>query len=207
MPDNCLVHLGRRDSIVKVRGHRVDVTHVEQSLRDLASVTDAAIVVTRSNERDVLLVAYIVASNAQSTVERDIRRDLARSLPDFMIPSAFVFIETMPTTAMGKTDRARLRLLAPPAMRRTAPADAPQTPIEKEIAAIWAEVLDHDQVGLQDNFFELGGSSLSVMQVVSRIQQRFAIDLPIVVLFRTPTVRGLALHVSGVLRARLSDTA
>ena len=201
MPDDCLVYLGRKDSMVKIRGHRVDVTHVEESLRDLASVTEAAVIVKETEQRDVALVAFVVVSTPQPDTERDIRRELARTLPDYMIPSAIVLLEAMPTTAMGKIDRERLRSLVPAPQRRTLSTDLPRTPVEIELAAIWAEVLGWDRVALHDSFFELGGTSLSVMRVVSRVQQRFDIDLPLVALFRMPTLREFALLVSEALDA------
>jgi non-ribosomal peptide synthetase component F/acyl carrier protein len=201
MPDNCLICLGRQDSMVKVRGHRVDVTYLEQSLRDLASVTDAAVVVKQTEQQDLLLVAFIVVSTPHSVAERDIRRELAKSLPDYVIPSTIVLLEAMPTTAMGKTDRERLRSMVPAPRPRTASTDLPHTLIEMEIAGMWAEVLERDRVAPQDNFFELGGTSLSVMRVVSRVQQHFDIDLPLVALFQMPTVREFALFVSEALRA------
>lgn len=201
MPDNCLICLGRQDSMVKVRGNRVDVTYLEQSLRDLASVTDAAVIVKQTEQQDLLLVAFIVVSTAHSVAERDIRRELAKRLPDYMIPSTIVLLEAMPTTAMGKTDRERLRSMVPAPRPRTASTDFQHTLIEMEIAGMWAEVLERDRVAPQDNFFELGGTSLSVMRVVSRVQQHFDIDLPLVALFQMPTVREFALFVSEALRA------
>jgi acyl-coenzyme A synthetase/AMP-(fatty) acid ligase/acyl carrier protein len=199
MPDDCLVYLGRKDSMVKIRGHRVDVTHVEESLRDLASVTEAAVIVNETAQREASLVAFVVVSTPQPDAERDIRRELAGSLPDHMIPAAIVLLEAMPTTAMGKTDREHLRSLVPAPQRRTLSTDLPRTALEIDLAAIWAEVLGWDGVALHNNFFELGGTSLSVMRVVSRVQQRFDIDLPLVTLFRMPTLREFALLVSEAL--------
>ena len=196
MPDGCLVYLGRKDSMVKVRGHRVDLTWLEQSIRDLAPVTDAAVIVKETELQELLLVAFVVVSRPGLVTERDIRRELAANLPDYMIPSTIVLLETMPTTAMGKLDRERLRSLVPVPSRRTVSTDLPRTPVEIEIAAMFAQVLGQDRVALHDNFFELGGTSLSVMRVTSRVQQRFDIDLPLVALFRMPTVREFAMLVS-----------
>jgi acyl-coenzyme A synthetase/AMP-(fatty) acid ligase/acyl carrier protein len=203
-PDNCLVYLGRRDAIVKVRGHRVDVSWVEQSLRDLATVTEAAVIVKETERQEVTLAAYIVASTTQPDAESGIRHQLALRLPDYMIPATIVFIEAMPKTAMGKTDRECLRGLTPASQPRTLSMDLPHTPIEIEIASIWAEVLARDTIALHDNFFELGGNSLSVMRVVSRVQLRFDIDLPLIALFQMPTVRQFASLVSGTMRASQS---
>ena len=118
-----------------------------------------------------------------------------------MIPATIVFIEAMPTTAMGKTDRERLRGLSPAPQPHSVSAELPRTPIEIEIASLWAEVLARDKIALDDNFFELGGNSLSVMRVVSRVQLRFDIDLPLIALFQMPTVRQFASLVSGSMRA------
>jgi acyl carrier protein len=157
--------------------------------------------VKETEQQEVALVAFVVVSTRLPDAERDIRRELARTLPDYMIPSAIVLLEAMPTTAMGKTDREHLRSLVHVAQRRTLSIDLPRTPVEIELAALWAEVLGRDGVALHDNFFELGGTSLSVMRVVSRVQQRFDIDLPLVALFRMPTLREFALLVSEALDA------
>lgn len=199
MPDDCLIYLGRRDSMVKVRGHRVDLDALEQSLRALDGVGDAAVVMASTVRQESDLVAFIVAGPAQQLAERDLRRELRKRVPDFMIPSVFVFLEAMPTTPMGKTDRDALRSMAKGAPPQIAPSQSPCASIESEIATIWEEILERNQVGPSENFFELGGNSLMVMQVGFRLQRRFEIDLPLAVLFARPTVTGLAAYVREVL--------
>jgi surfactin family lipopeptide synthetase C/lichenysin synthetase C len=199
LPDGCLIYLGRRDSMVKIRGHRVEVDVLERSLRTLDGVADVAAVVAPTARQDLELVAFIVASVGPRPDERYLRRELGKSLPDFMMPSAFVFLEALPTTAMGKTDRKCLRSLARVALPQLAPSQLPYAPIETEIATIWAKILSRSQVGVDENFFELGGNSLMVMQVGFMLQRRFEIDLPLTVLFERPTVTGLAAYVREVL--------
>lgn len=198
MPDGCLIHVGRRDSMVKVRGHQVDIAHVEHVLRELESVKDAAIIATAA-EPEVALVAFVVPRIIGLT-GRDLRRELAARLPEFMVPSEFVILEEMPATTMGKADRDKLRRLASEA-RSHASRGRPTDPVEAGIAAIWAQALNLDCVELHDNFFELGGNSLMVMQIFARIQQRYAIDLPLSAAFERPTVRALAREVRKGIRA------
>jgi surfactin family lipopeptide synthetase A len=121
-----------------------------------------------------------------------LRAHLKKKLPDYMVPSAFVFLDSLPLTPNGKLDRKRL-----PAPDNSRPEiedafAAPRTPIEEILANIWAEVLKLDQVGIHDNFFELGGHSLLATQVVSRIRSNFAVDLPLRNIFEAPTIAALA---------------
>jgi acyl-coenzyme A synthetase/AMP-(fatty) acid ligase/acyl carrier protein len=205
MPDNCLVYVGRQDSTVKIRGHRVDVNYLERVLRDLESVAEVVVVVKDTEHPDPGLVAFVVARAPEGLTELDVRHYLGRRLPNFMIPSEFVFLEKMPTTAMGKTDRERLRSLAPVSQPQTEPTPLPCAPFEAEIAAIWAQVLNRDHIGIQDNFFELGGDSLMIMQVSARLQERFDIDFPLSILFERPTVKRLAHYVFESVHASPED--
>ena len=190
LPDHGLVYMGRRDSMVKVRGHRVDVTHLEHVLHDLRSVKAAAVVAKTGDRQDLRLVAFIVARPPGRITDRDLRRELAARLPNFMIPSEFLFLEELPTTPMGKIDRQNLRLLAAASQPQTRAARLPRNRIGKDIAAIWAQVLKVDHVGMRDDFFDLGGDSLMVMQVCARIEQQFEIEFPLSMLFKFRTVVG-----------------
>jgi acyl carrier protein len=188
LPDHGLVYMGRRDSTVKIRGHRVDVAYLEQVLHDLRSVNAAAVVAKTGDQQDLRLVAFIVARPPVRLADRDLRRELAARLPNFMIPSEFLFLEELPTTPMGKIDRQNLRLLAAASQPRTGAARLPRNRIGKDIAAIWAQVLNVDHVGMRDDFFDLGGDSLMVMQVCARIEQQFEIEFPLSMLFKFRTV-------------------
>ena len=136
------------------------------------------------------LVAYAVADGPPSPVT--LRRFLRERLPDYMIPSDFVFLDALPLTAAGKVDRRALP--APDDSRPRLEADyvAPRTPNEEVLAAIWSEVLKLDKVGIHDNFFDLGGHSLLATQVISRVRKAFELDIPLRALFESPTVAGLS---------------
>ena len=140
------------------------------------------------------LVAYSVAVTCQPSAQ-DLRTFLERKLPDFMVPSAFVFLDSLPLTPNGKLDR---KALPAPDYSRPALDDAfaaPATPVETLLANIWAEVLKLDRIGLHDNFFRLGGHSLLATQVIARIRKSFSIDVALRDIFESPTIAALAQHV------------
>jgi acyl-coenzyme A synthetase/AMP-(fatty) acid ligase/acyl carrier protein len=196
LSDHGLICMGRRDSTVKIRGHRVDVAYLEQVLHDLRSVKAAAVVVKTGDQQDLRLVAFIVARPPGHLTDRELRHELAARLPSFMIPSEFLFLEELPTTPMGKIDRQNLRLLAAASQPQTRAIRLPRNRIGKDIAAIWAQVLNVDRVGMRDDFFDLGGDSLMVMQVCARIEQQFEIEFPLSTLFKFRTVVELVPHVA-----------
>ena len=157
-----------------------------------------AIVVPRTEANgDPRLVAYILAGRDRVPSNSELRGFLKERLPANMIPSAFVFLDVFPMTVSGKVDRQALP--APEGLRAelaTAYA-APQTELERTIAAIWQKALRLDKVGINDNFFDLGGHSLLVVDVHRRLQERLGIDLTLIELFRYPTVISLAHHLAG----------
>ena len=137
------------------------------------------------------LVAYVVV-NGPGPGLKELREHLKKQVPDYMLPSAFVFMDRFPLTNNGKIDR---KALPAPEQERPdlgAIFVAPRTPVEEMLAVIWAEVLRLERVGVQDNFFELGGDSLSAVQVVSRVNQSTNVGLALSMLFEHPTVEGLA---------------
>jgi acyl carrier protein len=141
-------------------------------------------------------VAYIVTAQAEAPPASDLREFLRHRLPDYMIPSSFVFLEALPLTPNGKVDR---RALPAPDQSRPDLKEAfvaPRTEAEKVIAGIWSEVLKLDKVGIHDNFFNLGGHSLLATQVVSRVRKAFDVDVPLRAIFETPTLLGLAVQVA-----------
>jgi amino acid adenylation domain-containing protein len=185
LPNGDLEFRGRADRQVKVRGFRIELGEIESALRGLDGVRDAVAQVL-----DDRLVAWIVpAGEAPSVV--DLRNGLKASLPDYMVPSAFVTLEALPLTPSGKVDR---RALPAPGSERPVDADfaAPRNPIEEVLAGIFGEVLKLDRVGIHDDFFVLGGHSLLVAQVSTRVRQALHTELPIVEIFRNPTVAQLA---------------
>jgi len=191
-PDGCLVHLGRKDFQVKVRGHRIEVAEIEKVLLELHTIKEAAVVGRPDRRGDQRLVAYVVPAGAVAPTLGDLRRTLEARLPDFMVPSTFVMLEGLPRTPNGKIDRRALP--APPTNRPDLgyPYAPPMTPVEERLAGIWAEVLDMDRVGVHDHFLDLGGHSLLATQVLSQVLRVFARDLPLRSLFEARTVAAMA---------------
>ncbi|MDQ2881213.1 MAG: amino acid adenylation domain-containing protein, partial [Actinomycetota bacterium] len=165
-----LEYLGRSDHQVKIRGFRIELGEIETVLLRRADVAEA-VVVARANEGGhQRLVAYFVPVGPTVPTSADLRSWLKRSVPDYMVPSAFVMLDALPLNANGKLDRRALP--TPDAQPELGtPYRAPSTPIERELARVWAEVLGTEGVSVEDNFFELGGDSILSIQVVSRARQ------------------------------------
>jgi amino acid adenylation domain-containing protein len=190
--DGCLRHVGREDFQVKVRGFRIDVSEIEIALGAIDGIEDAVVVGRQEDTGEQRLVAYFVPATRPPITVTKIRQGLARVLPDYMMPSTFVSIDAMPQTPNGKTDRLRLPMPTRDRPNLENPFVPPGTVIEAELAAIWAEVLSLDQVGINDHFFELGGDSLLATRIIARITTRFKVDIPIKTLFESPTVAKIA---------------
>jgi amino acid adenylation domain-containing protein len=197
-PDGRLEFMGRFDDQVKVRGFRIEPAEVEAALAAHPGVRQARVAVREDAPGDKRLVAY-VAGDADGEA---LRAHLRRRLPEYMVPHAFVMMERLPLTPNGKLDRGAL-----PAPGEWAPAGAafvaPRTPAEETLAAIWADVLRVERVGVHDGFFELGGHSLLATRVVSRIRAAFGVELPLRALFEGPTVHEAASRVEALRRAEL----
>jgi amino acid adenylation domain-containing protein len=187
--DGRLEYIGRMDEQVKVRGHRIELGEIEEALRAHPSVQDTA-VVTQEVSGDKRLVAYVVAEPEQQILTTELRSFLSEHLPDYMIPAVMVVMEALPLTPSGKVDRKAL------AVREIAVARkeyvAPRNEIEAALANICGELLGVERVGVEENFFELGGHSLLATKLISRIRDQFHLELPLRVLFESPTVSGLA---------------
>ncbi len=183
---------GRADHQVKLRGFRVELGEIEAVLGQHSQVEQAVVILREHRPRDQRLVAYIVAKGS-SPDPTELREFLRRSLPEFMIPSAFVILEQLPLSNNKKIDRKSLP--APESYGPLPQFIAPQNPVEEILANIWARVLDLRTVGIDDTFFELGGHSLLATQVMARIREAFQVELPLRALFESPTIRGLAIKV------------
>jgi amino acid adenylation domain-containing protein len=186
-------YLGRTDYQVKIRGFRIELGEIEAALGAHAAVREAVVLAREDSPGDKRLVAYVVAETSATSVAGSVdglKSFLRERLPEYMIPSAFVSLEQFPLTPNGKIDR---RALPAPEKGRAGvaaaqPYVAPRTPIEQELADIWAELLQIEKVGIYDNFFELGGHSLLLTQLASRIRKNLQVELPLRVLFDVPTV-------------------
>ncbi|HYH46786.1 MAG TPA: amino acid adenylation domain-containing protein, partial [Thermoanaerobaculia bacterium] len=194
-----LEFLGRIDRQVKVRGLRIEPGEIESALTDHPALAQAAVVVAGEGV-DRRLVAFVVAGAGEAVPgAAELRAFLRRTLPDSLVPGAWVEIPALPLTASGKVDRRALAALAPTPEAREGSA-APATPVEEILAGIWSEVLHVEPIGAADDFFELGGHSLLATQVQSRVREALGVELPLRSLFEKPTVAALAAEVE-VLRA------
>lgn len=189
--DGCLEHRGRKDGQVKIRGNRIEIAEVEMALRSLPGVSHAAAIARRDEQAESYLVAYLVPRGERLYVS-EVRRRLAQRLPEHMIPTAFVQLQSLPQTPNGKVDR--LRLPAPDACRPQLekPYVAPRTALEQHLAVVWSHLLGIERVGVQDDFFELGGSSLVANRLMARIRADHGQILPLALLFEARTIAALA---------------
>jgi acyl-CoA synthetase (AMP-forming)/AMP-acid ligase II/acyl carrier protein len=202
--DGMLDFVARMDGQVKVRGFRIELGEIEAVLRRHERVAGCVVLVREDAPGEQRLVAYVVGSVEAA----ELRAHLRESLPEYMVPQAFVFLDALPLTSNGKLDRKAL-----PAPEYAADADryvAPRTPVEEVLAEIWAEVLRLERVGVEESFFELGGHSLLATRVVSRVREVFSVELPLRALFEGPTVAELAervetLALAGVEEEELAD--
>jgi len=212
LSDGNIEFLGRLDHQVKIRGFRIEQGEVESTLLQHPTVRETIVIAREDIPGDKRLVAYVVPNPEQTPTIDGLRHFLKQKLPDYMVPSAFVLLDALPLTPNGKVDRRAL-----PAPDQSRPDQsvtfvAPRSPIEQQLADIWAEVLRLKQVGIHDNFFELGGHSLLATQVISRLRQAFGVELPVRTLFEAPTVADLGTRLETVrwavqeLQAHESDT-
>jgi non-ribosomal peptide synthetase component F len=191
--DGQLEFLGRVDDQVKLRGVRIEPREIEATLRRHPTVREAVAVVREFAVGDRRLVVYAVT---ESEIDQAALREYLRGkLPEYLLPSSFVLLEKLPLLPSGKVNKNALPM---PEMTREAVAEAyvaPRNAIEEAIAGTWSELLGVAQVGIYDNFFELGGHSLLAAQVIVRLRDKFAVDVPLRSLFDAPNVAGLALAV------------
>jgi acyl-coenzyme A synthetase/AMP-(fatty) acid ligase/acyl carrier protein len=185
LPDGCLVHLGRIDSQVKIRGYQVPLNAVEGALLELEGVREAVVVVHGSGPEERRLVAYVapVAGGPEP-----LRRALSAALPAHMVPQVFVCLDALPRTGSGKVARGEL---PPPGHARpalTTPLAPPRDEIEHLVAVVWATVLELEEIGIDDQFLDLGGDSLSAMRIAARVIQAVHAELPMSALLATATV-------------------
>jgi len=201
-PDGAIEFLGRVDHQVKIRGYRIEPGEIETVLERMPNVA-AAVAVARGDEASRRLVAYVVGEG-EAPEEAAMRAELRRTLPDYMVPAAFVVLDRMPLGPNGKVDRAAL----PEPGAGPAPGEshvAPRTPTEEAIAALWADLLKRDRVGVIDNFFDLGGDSLLATRIVSRLRSEFEIDFPLRRFFEASTVAALAAAVEELIVLKLES--
>lgn len=193
LSDGTLEFLGRLDQQVKIRGHRVEPGEIEAALRTHVAVENAVVILREDVPGEKRLVAYYTCDGDHQEVTPDaLRAHLGATVPEYMVPSCFVALESVPLDPNGKADR---RALPAPGRRRPAlerPAVAPRSAVERWVAGLWRELLDLDEVGIHDRFFELGGTSVMAMRLLARLSAETKTQLPALILFRAPTVVEMA---------------
>ena len=197
LPDGNLEFLGRADFQVKVRGFRIELVEIETLLEQQPGVQQAVMMAREVKPGDTRLVAYVVRGSDRAVTASSLRVALEAKLPEYMVPSSFVFLERLPLTANGKIDRNALPV---PAMQNQTDERTEQNPrneMERLISQAWKDSLGVDQVGLEDNFFDMGAHSLMVAEVHAQLQQLLGREISLVDMFQFPTVSALAKHLGG----------
>lgn len=191
-PTGALRHVGRKDFQIKVREYQVPVNEIEGQLLALGGILEACVALRYGPHREEILVAYLVISPGAGWRSDELQERLAAGLPEYMVPRRIVFLPELPKTPTQKVDRNRLPALTStrPALRT--PFVAATTPIAARLAAIWAEVLGLDVIGIHDEFLALGGDSLRAAQLANRVRNAFALELPVTTLLAAATVAAMA---------------
>jgi len=192
LPDGNLEYLGRIDNQVKLRGFRIELGEIEAVIRQHSRVQDAAVIVREDTPGDRRLVAYVVQELEAACTADELRDYLQQRLPDYMVPSAFVILDSFPLTSSGKVDRRALPAPEHSRMESEKCFVAPRDPIEEQLAGLWKEVLAVSPIGIHENFFDLGGNSLLAVRLMSQIEKTFGNNLPIAALYQAGTVERLA---------------
>jgi amino acid adenylation domain-containing protein len=191
-PDGCLMHLGRKDFQVKIRGHRIETGEIEAALARVDSVKAAVVHAQPDRHGEQRLVAYVIAAPGKTATINELRRGLAQTLPEVMMPSSFVFLEDFPLLPNGKINR---RALPIPSVERPVlpvPYAPPRDVTESTLTAIWMDVLQLGRIGIDDRFLDLGGDSLRATQILGRTMESFGIELSVSDVIRAETIAQMA---------------
>jgi amino acid adenylation domain-containing protein len=197
LPGGDLEYLGRIDQQVKIRGFRIELGEIESILERHAEIASSAVVAETDARGDQQLVAYLVIRDAATVTVQNLREWLGRSLPDYMMPARFVVVEALPLTPNGKVDRKALAACPGQDLVSGTEFVPPQTPLESQLAHIWQQVLRLERVSVEDNFFAMGGHSLLAQTIVAQIRTELVLEVPVIWIFRHPTVRSLAQKLAG----------
>src|SRR5690554_6793628 len=203
--NNDLVFISRADNQLKIRGFRIELGEIEAHLRQIDGVIDA-VVNTQEHNQQKQLVAFLRSRQALKSTQH-YRKLLLKKLPNYMVPMAFQLIDHIPLSPNGKVDRNRLEKIDLQQLHSSTDYIAPRTAIEKTLQTLWQDVLAVNTIGVHDNFFDIGGNSLSATQIITRIRQHFALDLPLRSLFEVNTIEGLAEIISAMTLQQESPDA
>jgi amino acid adenylation domain-containing protein len=190
--DGILEYLGRVDNQVKVRGYRIELGEIEATLASDPRVKSCAVLVRDDVPGNKQLVGYVVPREGKAPTAEDLQQFVKQKLPEYMAPSQFVFLDSIPLTTNGKVDRKALPAPTYGNVSEGKDFAAPRTETEKAIADIWSKLMKLERIGIHDDFFDFGGHSLMAMKMVSQIEERFGISLPLADFLEEPTIAGLA---------------
>jgi amino acid adenylation domain-containing protein len=196
LPGGNVEFVGRADDLVKVRGFRIELGEIAKTIRQHPEIDDAFVLALDTDSDRSRIVAYTVPKPQSTISVTDLRLFVRLKLPDYMVPARFVFLDALPVSPNGKIDRKALPIPGRSRPELATPLIPHQTPLEKDLAQIWCDVLDLDQIGIHDNFIDLGGDSLAATRIVSRVVARFEIEIPLGALFESPTVAQMACVIS-----------
>jgi amino acid adenylation domain-containing protein len=194
-------YVGRADAQVKVRGYRIELGEIEAVIVAQQGVRDAVVIAREDAAGEKVLLAYVVQAEGAERGVEELKGELRKQLPEYMIPAALIQMDALPLTTNGKIDRKALPEYQADELAASVSEQAAQTPIEEIVAGVWAEVLGLKNVGINTSFFELGGHSLLALRLVSRLQSAFQIELPVDAVFEAPTVSGLAVVIENIIQA------
>jgi acyl carrier protein len=190
-PDGKIQFIGRTDRQVKIRGFRIELGEIEAALRQCKGVQDAAVVVRSLPNGSRQLIGYVATSMLHDSNEY--RQLLAKKLPEHMVPAVVITVPRIPTNANGKRDYTALPAVDVAIAEPGLDYVPPQSPLEKDLAQLWSDTLQVQPIGIHDNFFALGGDSLQATRLITRIQENYLIDTPLLAsFFREPSVKALA---------------
>ena len=196
LPGNSIEFVGRVDDLVKVRGFRVELGEIAKTIRQHPEINDAVVVALDADSDRSRIVAYAVLKPRSTIGATDLRSFVRLKLPDYMVPARFIFLDGLPVSRNGKIDRKALPIPGRSRPELDTPLISHRTPLEKDLARIWCDVLELDQIGIHDNFIDLGGDSLAATRIISRVIANFQIEIPLRALFQSPTVAEMACVIS-----------
>jgi acyl carrier protein len=206
-PDGTLEYLGRVDEQVKIRGFRIEPGEIEAALREHPAVRDAVVTAWPDGSGERRLVAYLISQDNAAPSIIELKNHLRQRLPEYMVPMTFAQLEALPLGPSGKVDRRRLPAPESALLRQERIYVAPRTETEREVAALWSELLGLGQVSVEDNFFELGGHSLLATKMMARLREALHVELPLRSFFEAPTVAALAAQIEAARSAEPGELA
>ncbi|MEM8530664.1 MAG: amino acid adenylation domain-containing protein [Chloroflexota bacterium] len=206
LEDGRIEYLGRLDYQIKMRGFRIELGEIEARLRQHTAVQNVVVILREDRPGDQRLVAYLILYPGMEQVEHDWVCFVEETLPGYMVPSAYLILDTFPLTSNGKLDRQALPIPDIEAIATQGSFIAPRTATEQTLAGIWSSILGITQISVHDDFFTLGGHSLLATQVISRINKAFALNLPLRALFDTSTIADFAERIEKVGFAEQQNT-